>query len=82
MSLWGNIVFKEGREGNDGNSVDKRETEVLYFGSGRILFGYTIRSNEGAHGSVFFSSSAHSQALYIVRTILRTLLFARPQCFF
>jgi hypothetical protein len=31
-------VFKEGREGNDGNSVDKRETEVRYFESGRILF--------------------------------------------
>jgi hypothetical protein len=31
-------VFKEGREGNDGNLVDKRETEVRYFESGRILF--------------------------------------------
>jgi len=37
-----------------------------------FFFGYTIRSKEGAHGSVFFSSSAHSQALYILRTILQS----------
>jgi len=50
-----------------------------------FFFGYTIRSNEGAHGSVFFSSSAHStSALYSEDNppILRTLLFPGLQCFF
>jgi len=41
--------------------------------SGRILF-LDIRygPTRGVHGSVFFSSSAHSQALYILRTILQS----------
>ena len=49
-----------------------------------FFFGYTIRSNKGAHGSVFLSSSAHSQALYTEDNppILRTMLFHRPQSFF
>jgi hypothetical protein len=61
-----------GREGNGGNSVDKRETEVRYLGSGRILFDTRYHPTGGAHGYVFFCSSVHSHALYILMTILQT----------
>jgi len=85
MSLWGNIVFREGRQGNDGNSVHKREIEVRYFESGRILFWiHDTVQRGGTWICILLFKYSFTSAVYSEENppILRTLLFPRPQCFF